>query len=561
MTLAPDRQVPCAFHARLLGRLVPPSSNQATDRFVIEARVGGGAGGEIFKGIDQVTGQPVAVKVLRHNASDGETARFKREIAVIADLRHPNIVDYVSHGQWSDGRLYMAMEWLDGEDLAKRQRRAPLGTRDAVEVIRRAAQALAAIHSRGIVHRDLKLSNLFLVKGRGTAVKLIDFGVVKPPGGDEFETEAGTILGTPHHMAPEQARGAHVDARADVYALGSVLFRLLTGRNVFETEHVIALLGRLVLEDPPRPSQFRFDIPEKLDAVIHRAIARNAEARYENAGEFARALARVGTLNNDPPQVERSASQVRPKHTTEDTGSGSSGSRGTRPGLRMRRIVAVMLYDLGETSVDRSIGDSLLELAGEDVRIEQLAGGKTVAVLGVEHSRGDEVMRAARAALQVLAEYPEARAVVSTGHAVMARSNLAGEALDRAAAQAACASTSTPPPRSSAASSSRATARAPRCGAKIRASWRRAWCSGGPRRRWGASARSPSCRGSTTRCCATRSRARRSSSARRASASRASPRSCASASIWRRCRRRCCAAAATPPATPASRRSARPCAG
>jgi tetratricopeptide (TPR) repeat protein len=414
---------------------VPPSSNQAADRFVIEARVGGGAGGEIFKGTDQVTGQPVAVKVLRQSATDGETARFKREIAVIADLRHPNIVDYVGHGQWTDGRLYMAMEWLDGEDLAKRQRRAPLGTRDAVEVVRRAAQALAAIHSRGIVHRDLKLSNLFLVKGRGTAVKLIDFGVVKPHDDNEFETEAGTILGTPHHMAPEQARGAPVDARADVYALGSVLFRLLTGRNVFETEHVIALLGRLVLEDPPRPSQFRFDIPEKLDAVIHRAIARNADARYENAGEFARALARVGVLNNDPPQVERSASQVRPRQATEDTGSGSTGNRPNRPGLRMRRIVAVMLYDLGDTSVEGRIGDSLLELAGEDVRIEQLAGGKTVAVLGVEHSRGDEVMRAARAALQVLAEYPEARAVVSTGHAVMARSNLAGEALDRAAKQ------------------------------------------------------------------------------------------------------------------------------
>ncbi len=377
----------------------------------------------------------MAVKVLRRTASEAEAARFRREIAVIADLRHPNIVDYVSHGQWPDGRTFLAMEWLEGEDLAKRQRRAPLGTRDAVEVIRRAAQALAAIHSRGIVHRDLKLSNLFLVSGRGTAVKLIDFGVVKPQGPDDFNTEAGTILGTPHYMAPEQARGVAVDPRADVYSLGSVLFRLLTGRNVFETEHVIALLGRLVLEDPPRPSQFRFDIPDKLDAVVHRAISRNREERYDNAGEFARALARVGPLNNDPPQAERSASQVRPRTPSAREDTNTTGNRPTRPGLRMRRVVAVMLYDLGETSMDRSLSDSLTDIAGEDVRIEPLAGGKTVAVLGVEHSRGDEVMRAARAALQILAEYPDARAVVSTGHAVMARSNLAGEALDRAAAQ------------------------------------------------------------------------------------------------------------------------------
>ncbi|MCA9623833.1 MAG: protein kinase [Myxococcales bacterium] len=422
---------------------VPPSL-QPSDRFVVEDRVGGGASGEIFRAKDQVTGALVALKVLRQNATESEKARFRREIAVVADLRHPNIVDFVGSGDMPDGRLFLAMEWLDGEDLAKRQRRAPLGTRDAVEVVRRAAQALAAIHSRGIVHRDLKLSNLFLVKGRGTAVKLIDFGVVKPSDDDDFETETGTILGTPHYMAPEQARGQGVDARADVYALGSVLFRLLTGRNVFETEHVIALLGRLVLEDPPRPSQFRFDIPDKLDAVVHRAISRRPEDRYENAGEFARALARVGAVNNDPPQVERSASQVRPRRPgREDTQTGSTGHRLTRPGLRMRRVVACMLYDLGDgplsehsdSMVERTIGESLVDLAGEDVRIEQLAGGKTVAVLGVVHSRGDEVMRAARSALQMVREYPEARAVVAIGHAVMARSNLAGEALDRAARQ------------------------------------------------------------------------------------------------------------------------------
>lgn len=415
-----------------------PQSSQPSDRFAIESRVGGGASGDIFKAIDNATGQTVALKVLRHTASPMERARFEREVQVIAELRHPNIVEYVSHGARPDGRLFMAMEWLEGEDLAKRQRRAPLGTRDAVEVVRRAAQALAAIHARGVVHRDLKLSNLFLVRGRGTAVKLIDFGVVKPAADDAFQTEAGTILGTPHYMAPEQARGETVDPRADVYSLGSVLFRLLTGRNVFETEHVIALLGRLVLEDPPRPSQFRFDIPEKLDAVVHRAISRQREARYEHAGEFARALARVGAVNNDPPEVERSASAVRPV-TREDTQTGTGESRPTRPGMRMRRVVACMLYDLGDTSIDRSIGDSLLDIAGEDARIEQLAGGKTVAVLGVEHSRGDEALRAARAGLQMLEEYPEARAVVAVGHAVQARSNLAGEALDRAARQLAIA--------------------------------------------------------------------------------------------------------------------------
>lgn len=415
---------------------MPTGSTQPSERFVIESRIGGGAAGDIYKGTDVQTGQFVAIKLLRHTATPSEKTRFTREIAVVRDLGHPNIVNYVAHGDWPDGRIFLAMEYLDGEDLAQRQRRQPLGMQDSVEVVRRAAQALAAIHSRDIVHRDLKLSNMFLVKGRGTAVKLIDFGVVKPAEPDGYTTEPGTILGTPHHMAPEQAQGEPVDPRADVYALGSVLFRLLTGRNVFETEHVIALLGRLVLEDPPHPSAIRFDIPEKLDHVVYTAISRNREMRYANAGDFARALARVGPVNNDPPQTEASASVVRPTRRRRESTTGSStDSRMTRPGLGVRRVVACVLYDLGETSVDVTVGDTLVDVTGEDVRIETLAGGKTVAVLGVEHSRGDELMRAARAALTVIADFPEARVVVANGHASMARSNLAGEALERAARQ------------------------------------------------------------------------------------------------------------------------------
>lgn len=415
---------------------MPTGSSQPSDRFAIDSRIGGGAAGDIYKATDAETGQLVAVKLLRHTATRSEQARFHREIAVVRDLGHPNIVNYVAHGEWPDGRIYLAMEYLDGEDLAQRQRRQPLGMQDSVEVVRRAAQALAAIHSRGIVHRDLKLSNMFLVKGRGTAVKLIDFGVVRPADPDGYDTEPGTILGTPHHMAPEQAQGEAVDPRADVYALGSVLFRLLTGRNVFETEHVIALLGRLVLEDPPHPSAIRFDIPEKLDHVVYTAISRNREMRYANAGDFARALARVGPVNNDPPQAEGSASVIRrTRRRSESTTGSSTDSRMTRPGLGVRRVVACVLYDLGETSVDITVGDTLVDVTGEDVRIETLAGGKTVAVLGVEHSRGDELMRAARAALTVISDFPEARVVVANGHASMARSNLAGEALERAARQ------------------------------------------------------------------------------------------------------------------------------
>ena len=413
---------------------------EPTDRFIIEARVGSGGMGDIYRGIDRETNQVVAIKLLRPTASPSERTRFAREIAILADLRHPNIVQYVGHGTWQDGRLFFAMEWLDGEDLGQRQRRAPLGMRDAVEIVRRSAAAMAAIHARGVIHRDLKLSNIFLVRGRGTAIKLIDFGVVKPSIPDDFPTERGQIIGTPHFMAPEQARGEGIDVRADVYSLGSVLFRLITGRNVFETEHVIALLGRLVLEDPPTAGSLRFDVPEALDQVITRAIARDKNARFENGGELARALARVGNLDNDPPATDKSASAIR--KAMPDSGRtpiSTSDPGGTpvpsRPGTSERRVVAVVLYELGGAELTPEVAAAVRDVLGDDTRFEALAGGRMIAVLGVERSKGDEAMRAARAGLAVANAIPSARVTVAVGHAVRGRANLAGEALERAAHQ------------------------------------------------------------------------------------------------------------------------------
>jgi tetratricopeptide (TPR) repeat protein len=391
--------------------------------------------GDIFKGIDQETGEPVAIKLLRTGASAHDRARFGRELAILADLRHPNIVQYIAHGTWHDGRLFFAMEWLDGEDLSQRQRRAPLGMRDAVEVVRRAAAAMAAVHARGVVHRDLKLSNIYLVRERGTQIKLIDFGVVKPAVPDEYPTERGTIIGTPHFMAPEQARGEAIDARADVYSLGAVLFRLITGRNIFETEHVIALLGRLVLEEPPAPSSIRFDVPEALDQVIMCAIARAAEHRFSNGGELARTLARVGTLNNDAPATDRSASAIRkaqPEKLITETDIGIE-RRPIRPGSQERRVVAVVLFDLAGHELTGALDAALRDVLGDDIRLEHLAGGQLVTVLGVERSKGDEAMRAARAALTLTQAMPLARAAVAVGHAVRGRGNLAGQGLERAA--------------------------------------------------------------------------------------------------------------------------------
>src|SRR5262249_20762656 len=156
---------------------------------------------------------------------------------------HPSIVRYVSHGVTDEGRQFLAMEWLEGEDLADRLQRGPLDPADAVTLGRRAAEALAIAHARGVVHRDVKPSNLFLVAGDVARVKVLDFGIARIPSGAQAPTRTGNRVGTPRYMSPEQVRGVRgVDARADVFALGCVLFACLTGRAAFTGTDELAVL-------------------------------------------------------------------------------------------------------------------------------------------------------------------------------------------------------------------------------------------------------------------------------------------------------------------------------
>jgi tetratricopeptide (TPR) repeat protein len=374
--------------------------------------------GEIYRAIDQHSGSPVAIKMLRPSAGADGVARFRREVAVLADLRHPNIVQYLDHGVWPGGRPYLAMEWLEGEDLESRFKREALGLRDSVELIRRAAAALAAVHARGVVHRDLKLSNIWLCDERTYRVKLIDFGVVKLPEPDEFSTRAGEIVGTPYHMAPEQARNGEVTPRADVYSLGSVLFLLVTGRLVFPTQHLVALLGQLVLEDAPLASMIRPDIPAVLDQLIARCLARDPLARPADAGELARALARVGDLDNESPEP---VVLLRPK-------AGKARSLGTGAW----RLVATVLASIEQASLPPGVERALTPLLRPGDHLEIVRGERLVLALGLERSEGDEVLRAARAALLITRLIPGARVGVASGQ-VQGERGLSLEALERAA--------------------------------------------------------------------------------------------------------------------------------
>jgi len=269
------------------------------ERFEIERIAGSGGMGAVYRARDRHTGAPVAIKVLREGMGEGSgTDRFVREARVLSELRHPGIVRYVAHGMTPAGERYLAMEWLEGQSLSMRMRRKPLTLIESVTLATFVAEALGAAHRQGVVHRDLKPSNLFLPKGEDVShVKVLDFGVARSNSA-EGVTAVGGVIGTPSYMSPEQARGdANVDARADVFAIGCVLFKCLTGSSPFEGGSPNVVLARIINDPAPPLSAFRDDTPEALEELIARVLAKNPADRPANGDALAEQLSAINTLS------------------------------------------------------------------------------------------------------------------------------------------------------------------------------------------------------------------------------------------------------------------------
>ncbi len=266
------------------------------NRFRIEGLAGSGGMGAVYRAADLTTGARAAVKVIgRQSASI--RARFSREGRVLAELSHPAIVRYLAHGVTGHGHPFLAMDWLEGMDLAHRLARAPIDVDDSFVLLRRACEGLAVAHAHGIVHRDIKPSNLFLPGGDPARVKVIDFGVARFEEASAPLTRRGSALGTAGYMAPEQAlEAADVDARADVYALGCVLFECLTGRPPFLGRHA-SLLVKVIREKPPRPSDLRPGLGVEVDALMGRLLAKD---RTERPGDAAEMLLAVDAVRAPP---------------------------------------------------------------------------------------------------------------------------------------------------------------------------------------------------------------------------------------------------------------------
>ncbi|MEZ4399745.1 MAG: serine/threonine-protein kinase [Kofleriaceae bacterium] len=266
------------------------------DTYTIEGLIGRGGMGAVFVASHaRLPGKKVAIKVLHPDVADAESlARFRREAEIASRLGHPNIVEVHDWNQLPDGTPYLVLELLTGESLADRLRRGPMAIAEAAPLVRQVGAALAAAHREGIVHRDLKPANIFLVPQEDgpPKAKVLDFGISKIRGSATVNTQDTQMLGTPQYMAPEQATGRHaeVDGRTDVFALGAVLFEMLTGQGAFAGATIPEVVFKVVFEDAPKLATLAPTVPTAVAAAVDRALAKKADERWPDIASFVEAV-------------------------------------------------------------------------------------------------------------------------------------------------------------------------------------------------------------------------------------------------------------------------------
>jgi serine/threonine protein kinase len=264
------------------------------------AVLGQGGMGTVYLGEHIEIQRRAAVKVLRADLCDSPSAlaRFKAEAQAVNRIRHEHIVEVTDFGVVPGGEAYYVMEWLEGESLHQAIRRTgPLSLPRALHVAIQVADALAASHAAGIIHRDLKPGNVFLVSRGGDPdyVKLLDFGIAKllkqSPGDGEVHTRTGVPLGTPHYMSPEQCKGQSVDARADIYSLGVMIYEMLTGQLPFTAENWMGILMAHVSTAFPKVGKLRTDVPAEIDELLGHCTAKKPDDRFADMPAVRGALA------------------------------------------------------------------------------------------------------------------------------------------------------------------------------------------------------------------------------------------------------------------------------
>jgi eukaryotic-like serine/threonine-protein kinase len=401
----------------------PRSRQVINERFAIEQLAGFGGMGQVYRARDRATGELVALKVM-HDADRLEIGRFAREAQVLATLSHPGIVRYIDSGMTAEGEPYLAMEWLSGETLSARLQRTQLTLTEAISLASRVASALSAIHRHGVVHRDLKPSNLFLRGGAIDKAALIDFGMARRPLADPKLTVTGTMLGTPGYIAPEQVYNVpNLDGRADIFSLGCVLYRCLSGRAPFRGPDALRILLNGTAEQLPRLRELRPSIPQAFDDLVARMLSRLPEDRPPSADVVAAELLAIEDTELDPLAT-------------------TDGPRAARSELLAaeRRLMCLVLARLvpragdprsvtEQAALERAISELIEQHRG---KLEILADGSLLVVLSHADAASDLAARGARCALALRQLLGTSAAVVVSGRAVFGPSLHDSELLDRA---------------------------------------------------------------------------------------------------------------------------------
>ena len=331
---------------------------QTVSHYRIVDLLGEGGMGTVYAAEDTRLGRRVAVKI-PHAAPSSDNAfhaRFLREARAVSALSHPHIAAVFDYGETPEGRPFIVMELVNGRELGEVMSAAGLTLARTLEIIGGVAEALAEAHRHGIVHRDIKPSNV-VVNDRGE-IKVLDFGLAKLVGeGHEVSTpesetmmrvltRSDVMLGTPLYLSPEQAKGVHVDPRSDLFALGALLYECLTGRPAFAGATVVEIAAQIIHVNPPPPSTLNANVPEELDRVVMRALAKRPEDRYQTADELSadlRALRRHLSETEDTHLPQRF---VRSAATSHASALVTLGDNLRRPRLSIAAVAAVVVLAL-----------------------------------------------------------------------------------------------------------------------------------------------------------------------------------------------------------------------
>ncbi|HEX8174168.1 MAG TPA: protein kinase [Pyrinomonadaceae bacterium] len=282
-----------------------PRDGQTISHYLLKNRIGLGGMGEVYLALDRQLVRNVALKLLPAPFNDhpGWVCRFQNEARAASSIAHPNIAHVYEVGE-SDGQHYIAMEYIEGQTLREHLKRAPLKPYEAIDITIQVARALAAAHSAGMLHRDIKPDNIMIQQDG--FVKVLDFGLAKSTAGLESQhqaegiavsgvkTAAGIIVGSPAYMSPEQARGLEVDGRSDLWSLGVVLYELLTQKNPFLSDTPSDTIAAILKTDPPPASLWVPELPEGLERIVTKLLAKAVEDRYQSAGSLIVDLSNLG---------------------------------------------------------------------------------------------------------------------------------------------------------------------------------------------------------------------------------------------------------------------------